>query len=108
MIRNKHPGTATLTAVQTSVPYTVNTIRYFLMEKLEDQWKVLFAGLPTSAWQIVWVRGSDVDPNPVEPKHFAGSGVGSGINHFGSGSVQPLLKMNLKQNFSDKIHNFST
>jgi hypothetical protein len=36
------------------------------------------------------------------------SGVGSGINHFGSGSGQPLLGMNLKQNYSDKIHNFST
>ncbi len=38
----------------------------------------------------------------------SGSGVGSGINHFGSGSRQPLSGMNLKQNFSDKIHNFST
>jgi hypothetical protein len=34
-------------------------------------------------------------------KLFAGSGVGSG-------SGQPLSRMNLKQNFSDKIHNFST
>jgi hypothetical protein len=42
------------------------------------------------------------------PKNFAGSGVGSGINHFGSGSAQSLLGMNLKQNFSDKNHNFST
>ncbi len=41
-------------------------------------------------------------------RNFAGSGVGSGINHFGSGSGQPISGMNLKQNFSDKIHNFST
>ncbi len=33
---------------------------------------------------------------------------GSGINHFGSESGQPLLGMNLKQTFTDKIHNFST
>jgi hypothetical protein len=49
------------------------------------------------------------DPDPKSDlKHFAGSGVGSGMNHFGSGSGQPLSGMNLKQNFSDKIHNFST
>jgi hypothetical protein len=50
------------------------------------------------------------DPDPVvSEKLFAGSepGDGSGMNHFGSGSNQPLLRMNLKQNFSDKIHNFS-
>ncbi len=40
--------------------------------------------------------------------YVSGSGVESGINHFGSGSGQPLSGMNLKQNFSDKIHNFST
>jgi hypothetical protein len=33
---------------------------------------------------------------------------GSGINNFGSGSRQPLTRMNLKQNFSAKIPNFST
>jgi hypothetical protein len=38
----------------------------------------------------------------------SGSGVGSGINKFGSGSGQPFSRMNLKQNFSDKIHNYST
>jgi len=38
----------------------------------------------------------------------SGSGVGSGINNFGPGSGQPLLGMNFKQNFSDKIYNFST
>jgi hypothetical protein len=48
----------------------------------------------------IWIR-SDL-------KLFSGSGVGSGINSFGFGSGQPLLTMNLKQNFSDKIHNFST
>ncbi len=32
----------------------------------------------------------------------------SGINHLGSGFGQPLSRMNLKQNFSDKIHDFST
>jgi hypothetical protein len=30
------------------------------------------------------------------------------INNFGSGSGQPLPRMNLKQNNSDKIDNFST
>jgi len=50
---------------------------------------------------------SVVDPDP-ELFAGSGSGVGSGINHFGSGSGQPLSGMNLKQNFSDKIHNFST
>ncbi len=38
----------------------------------------------------------------------SGSGVGSRINHFGSGFGQHLFRMTLKQNFSDKIHNFST
>jgi hypothetical protein len=68
---------------------------------------------------------SVVDPDPADPdpagsetfyririrqgpKLFVGSGVGYGINHFGSGSGQPLSRMNLKQNFSNKIHNFST
>jgi hypothetical protein len=56
------------------------------------------------------ILSSVVDPDPEsDPKLFAGSGsgVGFGINHFGSGSGQPLSGMNLKQNFSDKIHNFS-
>jgi hypothetical protein len=44
-----------------------------------------------------------MDPES-DPKLFARSG----INHFGSGSGQPLAGMNVKQNFSDKIHNFST
>jgi hypothetical protein len=44
----------------------------------------------------------------LDQKLFAGSGVGSGINHLGSGSGQPLSRKNLKQNFSDKIHYFST
>ncbi len=45
-----------------------------------------------------------------DPKLFAGSGsgVGSGINHFESESGQPLPCMNLKQNFSDRNHTFST
>jgi hypothetical protein len=52
------------------------------------------------------LEGSDVDPDPEsDPKLFAGSGVGSGINHFGSG--QPLSRMHLNKT-SDKIHNFST
>ncbi len=37
---------------------------------------------------------------------FAGSGVGSGINHFGSGSGQPGSGMNLKPNFSGKKSHF--
>ncbi len=72
--------------------------------------------------------GSVVDPDPVgfetfcrirsrirsrirlKQKLFAGSRsvVGSGINNFGTASGQPLSRMNLKQNFSDKIHKFST
>jgi hypothetical protein len=51
---------------------------------------------------VLWIR------NRSDPKLFAGSGVGSGTNHFRSGSGQPLSGMNVKQNFSDKIHNFST
>jgi hypothetical protein len=53
---------------------------------------------------VLWIRIRS------DPKLFAGSGsqVGSEKNHFGSGSGQPLSGMNLKQNFSDKIHNFST
>ncbi len=51
---------------------------------------------------VLWIRSRS------DPKLFAGpgSGVGSGKNHSGSG--QPLSGMNLKQNFSDKIYNFST
>ncbi len=52
-----------------------------------------------------------MDPDPESgPKLSAGSesGVGSGINQFGSGSGQPLSGINLKLNFSDKTHNFST
>jgi hypothetical protein len=47
------------------------------------------------------------DPEPVgsDPKFFAGSGVGSGKNHSGSGYGQPGIK--IKQNFSDKVHNIS-
>ncbi len=53
---------------------------------------------------VLWIRIRS------DPKLFSesGSGVGSGINHFGSGSWQPLSSMNLKQNFSDKIHYFAT
>jgi hypothetical protein len=36
------------------------------------------------------------DPDPIGSELFAGSGVGSGINHFGSESGQPLPGMNLK------------
>jgi hypothetical protein len=42
---------------------------------------------------VDYPTASVVDPDPV----------GSGINHFGSGSGQPLSRMNLKQNFYDKI-----
>jgi hypothetical protein len=51
---------------------------------------------------VLWIRIRS------DQKLFAGSGsgVGSGTNHSGSG--QPLSGINLKQNFSDKIHNFST
>ncbi len=53
---------------------------------------------------VLWIRIRS------DPKLFAGfgSGVGSEINHFGSESGKPLLGMNLKQNFSNKIHKFST
>ncbi len=45
-----------------------------------------------------------------DSKLFAGSGseVGSGIKNFETGSGQLLSGMNLKQNLSDKIDNFST
>jgi hypothetical protein len=42
---------------------------------------------------------SIVDP---DPELFAGSGLGSGINHFGSGSGQSGSGMNLILNFSVK------
>jgi hypothetical protein len=46
---------------------------------------------------------SVVDPDP-DPELFAGSGVGSGINHFGSG--QSGSGMNLIPNFSVKKSHF--
>ncbi len=52
---------------------------------------------------VLWIR-IRIRIWPVGSETFAGFGVGSGINHFGSGSGQPLSRMNLKQNFSDKIH----
>jgi hypothetical protein len=56
------------------------------------------ATLASKAVSWIWIR-SDL-------KLFTRSRVGSGINLFGS--RQPLLGMNMKQNFCDKIHNFST
>jgi hypothetical protein len=38
----------------------------------------------------------------LDPELFAGSGLGSGINHFGSGSGQSGSGMNLIPNFSVK------
>ncbi len=51
-----------------------------------------------------------MDPDPKSDPDLVGSEsrVRSGTNHFKSGSGQPSLGMNLKQNFSNKIHNFST
>jgi hypothetical protein len=43
-----------------------------------------------------WIRNYLPDPN--------GSGVGSGMNHFESGSGRTLSRMNLKQNLDDKIY----
>ncbi len=55
---------------------------------------------------MLWIRiRSRIRIRP-DPKLFAGSGSRVGINHFGSG--QPSSGLNLKQNFSVKIHNFST
>ncbi len=48
------------------------------------------------------------DPDPVGSVTFCRIRSRIRINHFGSGSGQPLPGMNLKQNISDKIHNFST
>jgi hypothetical protein len=60
----------------------------------------------------LYVSCSVVDPDlESDPKLFARSGseVGSGINHFGSGSGQPFSRTNLKQNFSNKFfYNFLT
>ncbi len=57
---------------------------------------------------VLWIRIRSRIRIRSDPKLFAGSGSGVGINHFGSGSGQPSSGMNLKQNFSDKIHNIST
>ncbi len=63
---------------------------------------------------VLWIRIRSRIQIRSDPKLFVGSGsgvgsgVGSGINHFGSGSGQPWSGINLKQNFSAKIHNFST
>ncbi len=51
---------------------------------------------------VLWIRIWSRIRIRSDPKLFARSG--SGINHFGSGSWQPLPWMNLKQNFSDKIY----
>jgi hypothetical protein len=54
--------------------------------------------------------GSVVDPDPEsDPKLFAGSGVGSGMNHFGSGSGQPLsvkkiLPFAIRERLSSKVN----
>jgi hypothetical protein len=55
---------------------------------------------------MLWIRIRSQIRIRSDPKLFAESG--SGINLFRPGSGQPLFGMNLKQNFSDKIHNFST
>jgi len=49
-------------------------------------------------WPVLWIR-----PDP-DPELFAGSGVGSGINHFGSGSGQSGSGMNFIPNFFSKLH----
>jgi hypothetical protein len=53
---------------------------------------------------VNWVRQSTTCIKPSQTCYQC-CGSGSGV---GSGSGQPLSGMNLKQNFSDKIHNFST
>jgi hypothetical protein len=58
----------------------------------------------TKKTEIVFasIVDSVVDP---DPELFAGSELGSGINHFGSGSGQSGSGMNLKPNFSvEKSH----
>ncbi len=51
--------------------------------------------------------GSVVDPDPEsDPELFARSGVGSGINHFGSGSGQSGSGMNFIPNFSVRKSHF--
>ncbi len=55
---------------------------------------------------MLWIRIRS-DPKLFAKSRF-GVGSDSGINHFESRAGQPLLGMTLKQNFSDKIHNFST
>jgi hypothetical protein len=57
------------------------------------------------SWEACWrVYVTSV----VDPELFAGSGsgVGSGINHFGSGSGQSGSGMNLIPNFSVKKSHF--
>jgi hypothetical protein len=49
---------------------------------------------------VLWIRIRS------DPELFAGSGVGSGINHFGSGSGQSGSGMNLIPNFSVKKEHF--
>ncbi len=49
---------------------------------------------------VLWIRIRS------DPELFAGSGVGSGINHFGSGSGQSGSVMNFIPNFSVKKSHF--
>ena len=43
------------------------------------------------------IMAAELEPVPVEPKLFSGTGVGTGavISYFGSGSTAPELKLSL-------------
>ncbi len=51
---------------------------------------------------VLWIRIRIWIRIRSDPELFAGSGSGSGINSFGSGSGQPRFGMNLIPNFSVK------
>ncbi len=88
-----------------------DSVRFWSTDYGDDQLTklLLMKKLQLAQQAVLWIR---IRRSRIrsDPKLFAGSGSGvwSGINNFGSGSGQPLSRMNLKQNFSDKIHNFST
>ncbi len=74
-------------------PYRLYSIKVTRIQETEN----LTIGHLSLANSVVDLSVVDPDPNP---ELLAGSGLGSGINHFGSGSGLAGSGMNLIPNFS--------
>jgi hypothetical protein len=94
-------------AVSTEWQTVEDSVRFWSADYGDDQLTklLLMKKLQLAQQAVLWIQIRSRIRS--DSKLFSGSGVGSGINNFGSGSGQPLTRMNLKHNFSDKIHNFS-